>query len=164
VTLRSTADAYVRDGTYSAQNFGTAGDLQLKKSGTGSNREIWLKFDLSSVANVSSAKLRIWGRIDSATDRPTVGVYSSSNTSWSESGLTWNTRPAAGTTALATQVIATSTQKYYEWDLTSFLAAEKAAGRNVVTLVLRSLTTTTPHMIFSSDELGTNPPQLQITP
>jgi hypothetical protein len=47
--------------------------------------------------------------------------------------------------------------------VTNFLKAEKAAGRNVVTLVLRSLTVTTPYLIFSSDELGSNPPQLQIT-
>ena len=81
-------------------------------------------------------------------------MYSAANTSWTESTLTWNSRPAAGTTALATQTVATSTAKWYEWDVTSFLQAEKAAGRNIVTLVLRSLTTTTPHMIFASDEAG----------
>ena len=38
------------------------------------------------------------------------------------------------------------------------------AGAQFVTLVLRSLTTTTPHMIFSSDEAATNRPELVVTP
>lgn len=160
--LASTGDTYVRDGSSADLNFGTAGELQLKKSGAGSNREIWLKFDLTSVSTVSAAKLRIFGRIDSSTESPSVGVYSA-DSSWSESSLTWNNRPAAATSALATTTIATSTSKYYEWDVTSFLAGEKAAGRNVVTLVLRSLTSTTPYVIFSSDEAGANQPQLVVT-
>jgi unsaturated chondroitin disaccharide hydrolase len=163
VTIGATHATYVRDGTYSTQNFGTAGELQLKKSGTGSNREIWLKFDLSGVPSIASGKLRVFGRIDSSTETPTVAAYSAGNTIWTETALTWATRPAAGTTALATQTIATSTQKWYEWDLTSFLQAEKAAGRNVVTLVLRSLTTTTPYLIFNSDEAATNQPQLVVS-
>ena len=57
-------------------------------------------------------------------------MYAVSNTSWSETGVNWNNRPQvpAGATPLATTVVATSTAKWYEWDVTSFLAAEKAAG------------------------------------
>jgi hypothetical protein len=69
-----------------------------------------------------------------------------------------------GSTALATQAIATSTPAWYEWDVSAFLRAEKAAGRNVVTFVLRSLTATTPYMIFNSDEAATNRPELVIGP
>jgi hypothetical protein len=163
VEIRSSADAYVRDGTAASQNFGGATELQLKKNATGSNREIWLKFDLTQASTIGSATLRVFGRIDSSTETPSVAVYSA-DSAWTESSLTWNTRPPGSTTALATTTVATSVQKWYEWDVTSFLAAEKAAGRNVVTLVLRSLTTTTPHMIFASDEAAANQPQLRITP
>ncbi len=163
ITLRAAADAHVRDGSYAAQNFGASTELQLKKSAAGSNREIFLKFDLSTLTTVSSAKLRLFGRIDSASEQPSVGVFSASGTSWTEAGLTWNNRPPAGTTALATTTVATSTQKWYEWDVTSYLQAQKAAGATFVTLVLRSLTTTTPHMIFSSDEATGNRPELVVT-
>jgi endoglucanase len=91
-------------------------------------------------------------------------VYSATGTSWTDGTLTCNTRPDVGSTVRASQTIATSTPRWYEWDLTSFLKAEKAGGRNVVTLVLRSLTITTPYMIFNSDEATSNTPQLQITP
>jgi hypothetical protein len=163
VEIRSSDDAYVRDGTAAGQNFGGASELQLKKNATGANREIWLKFDLTQAWTIGSATLRVFGRIDSSTETPSVAAYAA-DSAWTESSLTWNTRPTASTTALATTTVATAVQKWYEWDVTSFLAAEKAAGRNVVTLVLRSLTTTTPHMIFASDEAAANQPQLRITP
>jgi hypothetical protein len=162
-TLRSTADAFVRDGGSGGLNFGSIGNLELKKEVAGYNREIWLKFDLTNVASIGAGKLRMYGRIDSATQSPQVSVYSSSGTSWTETGLTFNNRPTAGTTALATVTVATSTSKYYEWDVTNYIKAEKAAGRNLVTLVLRSLSVTTPQLIFNSDEAASNPPQLQIT-
>jgi endoglucanase len=163
-TLRSTADTYVRDGGSAGLNFGSLGTLELKKDATGYNREIWLKFDLSSVSSIGTGKLRLYGKIDSATQSPLVSVYSSAGTSWTETGLTFNNRPAAGTTALASTTVSTSTAKYYEWDVTSYLKAEKALGHNLVTLVLRSQTITTPQLLFNSDEAALNPPQLQITP
>ena len=58
---------------------------------------------------------------------PLVEVVGGDST-WGESTLTWNTRPTTGA-ALASTTIATSTQKWYEWDVTSFLQAERAAGR-----------------------------------
>jgi glucose/arabinose dehydrogenase len=166
ITINTTAATYVRDGTYADQNFGSSTELQLKKAaaGSGSNREIWFKFDLSTAATISAAKLRVWGRIDSTTETAAVSAYSSTNTGWSESTLTWNNRPAAGTTALSSVTVATSTQKWYELDVTNFLKSEKALGHNLVTLVLRTSTSTTPYLIFSSDEAGSNTPQLQITP
>ena len=45
-------------------------------------------------------------------------------------GLLFNTRPlTAGTGALATATVAGTTGAWYEWDLTAYLNAEKAAGR-----------------------------------
>jgi hypothetical protein len=165
-TLHAAADVFVRDGSYASQNFGSSTELQLKKGGTGSNREDDLKFDLAGITSVSSAKLRLWGRIDSSTEKPSVAVFGgTTNLNWTEAGVTWNTRPGTGTSAaLSTTTVATSTQKWYEWDVTRFLQSQKAAGATSVTLVVRSLTTTTPYLIFSSDEAGTNRPELVITP
>jgi hypothetical protein len=42
--------------------------------------------------------------------------------------------------------------------------AERAAGRSIVTLVLRSQTVTTPQLVFNSDEASANQPQLLVTP
>ena len=166
VTLRAAADAYVRDGSSATQNFGTATELHLKKgTGAGLTREFYLKFDLSGVSGaVGSAVLRLNGVIHHATQTARVAVYPVSNTTWAEDAINWNTRPTAGATALATQTVATATAKWYEWDVSGYLASEKAAGRNTVTLLVRSLDVTDPYMIFSSDEAASNGPALVVTP
>jgi hypothetical protein len=123
---------YTVDGTSATANFGTAAELVVKKASTaGSNRESYLRFDLSSVPSVGAAKLRLFGRLgDTSTPGVVTTVYSADNTAWSESGLTWNTKPAAGTAARGSVTVSGTTGKWYELDLTTFLAAEKAAGRD----------------------------------
>jgi endoglucanase len=133
-------------------------------SSVGYTRETFLKFDLITFASVSSAKLRLYGRLTEAATVP-IAVYSTSDTSWSEAALTWNNRPSTGSgTAAATQTISGTTSKWYEWDLTALLKAEKAAGRNIVTLVLRNVIQTNATLVFASDEASANRPELLITP
>jgi hypothetical protein len=165
LSLRAVADTYVRDGTYAASNFGTATALEIKKnSSSGYTRETWLRFDLSSVASASSAKLRLYGKLSEAmTGGVTVTVSSSTNTTWSETALTWNTRPAVGTTTLASAVVSGTSSKWYEFDLANFVKSELAAGRKVLTLVLRSTTAANPTATFASDEAASNRPELLVT-
>ena len=62
-TFAAAADAYVRDGTYAGQNFGTATDLVVKRSATlGNTRETYLRFGLSGLGDVVDGKLRLFGR------------------------------------------------------------------------------------------------------
>jgi hypothetical protein len=55
-----------------------------------------------------------------------------------------------------------TTAAWYELDLTAFLAAEKAAGRNAVTLVLRNPTASSAQTIFASDEAAAGRPELVV--
>lgn len=163
VTLAAVADGYVRDGTYAAVNYGTSTDLIVKKANTaGSNRETYMRFDLSSIMAITSAKLRLFGRLAN-TNNPSVTttVYDAAGATWSESGLTWKTKPAAGATSRGAITVSGTTGKWYELDLTSFVQAEKAAGRNAVTLVLRNAATSNAEIKFGSDEAA-NRPQLVI--
>ena len=110
----------------------------------------------------SAAKLRLYGALaDALTPSIQLGVFSASATTWTESGLTWASKPATGSTAVATTAVSGTAKKWYEVDLTSFLKAEKAAGRNVVTLAVKSLTTTSTVCSFASDETP-NGPQLVV--
>jgi endoglucanase len=122
------------------------------------NREAYLRFDLSSVSSIGSAKLRLFGKLDN-TSAASVGftIYNASNTTWSESGLTWNNKPAAGTTVRGSGTVTGTTGKWYEVDLTSFLKAEKAAGRNLVTLVIRAGAASPSNIVFDSDEAANRP-------
>jgi len=162
-TLETTTAAYVRDGVYANTNFGSDPQLITKNSTPDYNRESYLKFDLSSVSSISSAKLRLFGGLsDTRAASVPLGVFSVADTSWPESTLTWNNRPVAST-QIALMNITSVTPQWWEMDLTSFLQAEKAAGRNIVTMVLKSLSTAVTQLAFNSDDAATNHPQVVIS-
>jgi len=163
-TLSVAAATYVRNGSFANQNFGTSNDLIVKRSGTsGNTREIYLKFDLSSLSAMNTAKLRLNGRLSATTNSNVLTrIYSATNTSWSETGLTWNNKPASGSTVRGSLTVNGTTATWYEVDLTAFLKSEFAAGRKVVTLVLKNPNTTDAQTIFASDETA-NGPQLVVT-
>ena len=165
-TLRAAADTYARDGTFAGTNFGAATELVAKRSATvGNTRETFLRFDLSSVGSIGTAKLRLFGRLSNTTNPSvTTTVFNSSNNTWGESTLTWNNRPAAGTTSRGSITVSGTTARWYELNLTTFLKAERAAGRNVVTLVLKNGTATDSQVLFNSDEAAANRPELVVTP
>ena len=86
----------------SISNFGSATQLQVKRSQPGFNREAYIKFDLSSVATISSAKLRLLGNVDNTeASSVTIGVYTAPST-WTETGLTFNNRPMTTGAAIKT--------------------------------------------------------------
>jgi hypothetical protein len=162
-TITTVTAAHVRDGGFANTNYGNAASLEVKKSTAGYNREAYLKFNLASVASISAAKLRIFGAMHLAASIQ-LGVHGSSNTGWMETGLTWNNRNAAATGAspLSSATISGTTAAWYELDVTAYLKAEKLAGRNTVTLVLRSATYTEAIATFAAD--GTpNAPHLVVT-
>jgi hypothetical protein len=161
VPLRAIADSYVRDGSFASTNFGAGTELQVKRHASlGYTRETFLMFDLSSMSTVSSAKLRLYGGLTESASVQTA-VYLGDST-WTEAGLTWNARPALTTTAAATVTVSGTTKTWYEWDLTAALQAEKLAGHNIVTLVLKNLSATNATLSLASDEANANRPELVI--
>jgi hypothetical protein len=163
-TVKSSVASFVRGGSYAGSNFGQNSEIDVKKSSSTSNtREGYIKFDLTSLNAINSAKLRLFGRLSSTVNASLQTlIYNASNTSWTESGITWNTKPTSGTTLRGSLSVGGTTAKWYEVDLTSFLKAEFAAGRKVITLVLKNAVNSDSYSIFSSDET-TSGPQLVIT-
>ena len=161
------ADSYVRDGSSASSNFGTATTVLVKNTGTtnsGFNRWIYLRFDLTSVTGtVSSAKLRLFGKVDNtASESHSTALYSVASTTWSETGITWNNKPATGTTALSTTTVTSAAATTYEWDATAYVMNELAAGRKVIALALKNVTTSSSTETFNSREASGNRPTLQI--
>jgi hypothetical protein len=167
-TLTPTADSYVRASNANS-NFGSGTTLTVQQGSSNSNiRWTYMKFDLTSVPSITNAKVRLFGAV-SATTSTTIqtAVYSVSSTTWTETGLTWNNKPASGTTALGTATIVnnSTTARWYELDVTAYLQAEKAAGRNVVTLALKNLANSTPYVSFTSKEgTAATRPQVLVVP
>ena len=154
-TLNDTADAYVRDGTNAGANFGTAADLEVKKAGSGFNRVSYIKFDLSSVSTINSVKLNLFGKLsDTQNASITTSLFSVADTSWSETGITFNNAPSLSSSALGSATITGTTLQMVQFDVTSYVKAQKAAGHNIVSFALKDATSSNSFVQFNSREAG----------
>ncbi|HVI44475.1 MAG TPA: PQQ-dependent sugar dehydrogenase [Chitinophaga sp.] len=168
-SLKPVQDAYVRDGTNGGITYGTADSTMLmaKVSPAGqlnNARESYLSFDLTNAAgSVSSVVLKVFGRVDGivAANVP-LALFPVSNVTWSEKTITWNNKPAAGTTALATTSITADSAHYYSWDVTSYVQSELAAGRKKVSFALKGQTANDKPIFLNSKEAAINPPLLSV--
>jgi len=170
INLNATQDAYVRDGTNAGTAFGStdASSLVTKVAPVGqanNNRESYVTFDLSSVTGtVSNATLKVFGRTEDSRDANVLaGAYAVTNTSWTESTITWNNKPAGGSSALATATVTDATGRYYNWNITSYIQSEIAAGHTKVSFVLKNQQETQGRLLWNPKETGSSAPQLTIT-
>ena len=150
LTFITLADARVEERNPTS-NFGTSNNLQV----TGSNNnqmESYIRFSVSGVSgSVQSAKLRVYSTTNATRNGPAVYAAGSS---WTETGITWNNRPARTSAAFDNKgAIATST-----W--TDYTVTSLVPGNGTYTFVL--VGDSTDDVVFSSRE-GSHSPQLVIT-
>lgn len=163
-TLSPTADAYVQNGGNTSKNYGTATDLRIQTSGTtASNYDSYLKFDTTSVAGgITSAQLRIYAKL-SASGTVSTTAYAVVSTTWGETTITWNNKPALGI-ALGSVTVNSTTYAYKDIDVTSYVQSEFNAGRKVMSFAYRNSANSTPNITaYSKDSSNVNKPQLLIT-
>ena len=132
-TLNPVADAYVRSGANADNNYGGSSSLEVRANSS-AWRTTFLKFDISGISGtVTNATLRICANTSGSTQ--TTGVFTVADTSWTETGITWNNQPSIG--SLLDEVeIDTSSYAWYELDVTSYIASEVSASSSLVTLCL----------------------------
>ena len=155
----------MHDGSAASQNFGQSTRLEVKNSATtGFRRQTFIRFDLTGVGAITSAKLRLFGNLLStdASSLP-VGVFPVASTTWTENGITFNNAPPAGGSPLDTEVVTGTTGTWYEFDVTNYLQQQKAAGATAVSFELKATVTSEGFAGFNSDEAATNRPALVIT-
>ena len=144
------ADAYVRGGTNGTLNYGAATALEAKLNTTPpeNNRESFVRFTLTDVqATVVSAKLRIFGNAN--TTAKIIGISGVSNITWVEgtgtgqavAGITYNTKPAIGSQITSQSVGITA--GFWEFDITSYVQAQRTAGATKVSLSIVQVTSST---------------------
>lgn len=172
--LAPIADTYVQGATASrGTNYDTSAEMQIKRTlnpGNGRGRRAFLKFDTSSITGTPTrARLRLFARLsDPALADVPVRIQKVTDTTWDEMSVTWDTQPnVASPTALAADIVVASAMgAYYEFDLTDFINAERAAGRNVVAFRLINMVPTGNNGSFftsvNSKEAAENKPQLVI--
>ncbi|WP_217283010.1 CBM96 family carbohydrate-binding protein [Paenibacillus alginolyticus] len=150
-TLSPSDDSYVHQSN-ATSNYGTATSLYVKNDPTAA-RYAYLKFNLTGIAGVSSAKLRIYGSASAST---VLSAYQTAD-SWTQSALTWNNKPAVGSSAGSVPIDTTNT--YNEIDVTSYVTAE-AAGDGVVSFALQE--SVGKYTMLNSNENASNKPQLVV--
>jgi hypothetical protein len=134
-TFTLTTDTHVRDGSNAARNYGTTTTANVRSGSTGNNAWYFLQTSTAAhTAGVSSARLRI--RMSGASGVTTPLVVKGVSTAWTETGLTWNTKPVPGP-QIATASVVGKTATFYEFDVTAYVNAERAAGRQTVAFVVQ---------------------------
>jgi parallel beta-helix repeat protein len=146
LTFITNVDSYVREAGPTT-NYGTNTQLWVAY-GTNVSYEGYLKFTVSGVlGSVQSATLRVYST-SSTVDGP--AVYSTTN-DWTETGITWNTRPARTSGGMDDKG-AIVTGVWIEYNVTPLVT-----GDGTYSFVL--VTTSTDSVSFSSRE-GSQAPQL----
>jgi PKD repeat protein len=142
------ADARV---TESSANRNYGGETTLRvRSQSGGSSQSFLRFDVTTLAGpVVDAKLRVFCTDGSSSGGALYGVP----TTWTETGVTWNNRPALPPTALAS-LGATVAGQWYEVDV-----GAAVTGTGTFAFALAGGNTNT--ALYSSRE-GANPPELVI--
>jgi parallel beta-helix repeat protein len=159
VVLNPTADSHVRDGSSANTNFGTAAVLEVRTA-SGQNRDAYLKFDLTGMSGITDVKLRINAAL-SGNGSVATSAYSVPTTTWTETGITWNNRPALGS-QLSTATVSGTSNAWYELDVTAYVQSEVAAGRPVISLGLHAASSNR-IVNVKSRESATNKPELVVT-
>ncbi|MDT7781768.1 MAG: acid phosphatase type 7 [Pseudonocardiales bacterium] len=153
-TFTPTADTYV-DNAATGTNYGTSGQLGIDNS---SIKRTFLRFTVSGISgSVGNAKLRVHTDDVADAQSPNGGTFrSTSNVSWTETGVTWNNQPAIDGATLGT-LGSVVRNAWYEIDVTSYVT-----GNGTYSIAITS--TSSDGADYDSRESGaTTAPQLVVT-
>lgn len=154
------SDTYA-DLTAPTTNYGTSNVLMVKDNSSGYDRSAYLRFVIPNGGSVSSAtlKLKVVTIGSEGSGSRTVQIRRLASDSWSETGLTWNNRPAAGD--IIDTIDAGTVGQTYSIDVSSYVSQE-ANGDGVVSFVLEQPANVNRMVHFGSRENAGNEPVLEI--
>jgi hypothetical protein len=152
------ADAYVRSGTYASTNFGSDPSI-VTKAGTGDGyREGYLRFNLASLSgNITDARIRLY--VKSKEANSTRSACAVSSDTWSETGITYNTKPAIGTSLVTDSITALG---WVEFNVTGYINSEFAGDKLASFCIKDPVANNNIGADFYSKENGSNTPVLKI--
>ncbi|HEY9334595.1 MAG TPA: DNRLRE domain-containing protein [Kribbella sp.] len=159
------ADGFVRNGSSAGTAYGNAAALEVRNNpglNSGYDRITYLRFDPKIVPeSIQSATLQVYGGIADGSTTPTVnGVYAT-GTGWTESALTWNSRPALGEQLGAMTL--DNTPGWRTVDVTEYVRAQLANGEPIGLAIASTVPAYGPFTTFNSKEAASNPPYLHLT-
>ena len=154
--LNPTADSYVYI-TYPDTNYGTSSRLEVDGSPI---KIIYTKFDLTNYAGKTINKATLGFYVVDASNSQ-HNIKREDTNSWTETGITYNNRPALGSILGNTNCNVAGTCDLKDWveiDITAYVSEKK--GR-IMSLGIDS--TGSNGLDFSSKESSTNKPELVIS-
>ena len=173
--LNPVQDAYTRSDTPDG-NFGTGQTLHIDGSPVS---VAYLKFDVAGLTGApSKATLKIFVTVSSTTS---INASPVPDTTWTETGLTWNNRPAPGSPSIPSPTPITA-NTFLSYDVTSLVhgnglvsfaidtasatskdipSRENTTAANRPQLIVESATTTTPPPTTTTTPPTTTPPTTQ---
>ena len=162
-TLVITDDADVRDGSNAARNYGTATTAQVRSGASGSNRWYYARVQTAShTGPVSRAVLRL--RMQGARGVTTPLVIKQAPATWTETSITWNTKPSPGA-PVATAAVVGNSATWYEVDVTDYVNQQRAAGTTLIGFVVQASQAASSLITVSSGEAtAANRPRLVLQP
>ena len=110
---------------------------------------------------IASVKLRFNAALSSPNERVATSVFAVSDVGWAETGITWNSRPALGD-SLGTTTVASGLSLWHEVDVTDYLMAVGAGGKQLVTLALHYPQSSAAKLRVNSREALTDRPELVV--
>jgi hypothetical protein len=165
VTLPAVADSYVQYGTPTT-NYGSANVIDVESNGATDPLTRWgyLKFDLSSLvgATITSVSLNLYGNSTNTTS-DTIRCYTTATT-WTETGLTWNSKTPISTTNYNDTIVGTTAQ-YWNWNVGGLCPTLVSPSNSSVGFLLKTTAYGANHLpdVFNSKEATTSPPKLTVT-
>lgn len=165
INLAGIADAYVRDGSYAAINYGADTFMTVKKDVTaGYNRIAYLKFKVpaQSRSAVGNAQLQLYvSSTNSGTNTTQWQLWKANNNNWTETGINYSNRPAQD--SLLVTINGTNNTGYQYWDITT--ALQNLTGDTLSLVLVSTNTGATTNANFASREVSQEAyrPQLIIT-
>ena len=138
-TLEPVADAQVASGNPNS-NSGTTTNLFLQgttATGTFGIERDWLKFDVSGIpagTTITGATLQLYNWKSTGPSMP-AEVHAVSTDSWTETGITYNNQPVLGAVLDTQTLVSGVTNKYYSWNVASFVQGELNGDKTVSLMV-----------------------------
>jgi large repetitive protein len=162
VTVGATADTWIVE-EIPTEGHATSTDLRVR-SETATDLRALLRFPLPSLptgCNLATATLRLYNNTPDG--GRVIQVWRlGTETTWTESGVTWATQPVtSGTAAVSTTV---ASDGWQQWSVATLVAAMYASGNNG--LLLRDQIEDDPvgaKQYYNSREAATNNPVLTVT-
>lgn len=128
-TYTSEADAQVRSGSYTGVNYGAQNGMAVSQTASTNAYESFIRFNMGSGINgtITDAKVRLYNT-NYSTTAPVHTVSAVSVDTWGESTITWNNKPASGTSLGSWNPTAVG---YRDINVTSLIQAENSSGNKL---------------------------------